>query len=347
MKAAIFDTFGGPIHVETLPDPTPQPDGVVINVKANGICRSDWHGWMGHDADVNLPHVPGHEMAGVIEAVGTEVKQWKPGDRVTLPFACGCGHCDQCIQGNQHICDAYFQPGFTAWGSFANQVDIRYADVNLVRLPDQIDYVQAASLGCRFITSFRAVVVQGRVKPGEWVAIHACGGIGLSALMIASAMGAQVIGIDINADTLEFAKKFGATAVVNASEENVVEAIQEITKGGAHVSMDALGSNETCRNSILCLRKRGRHIQIGVMAANHKETPIPMGMVMFKELELIGSHGMQAHAYNPMLEMILDGRINPGLLVSRTVNLTNAIEVLQNMGSTPPLGVVVIDQFDR
>ena len=346
MKAAIFEAFGQPIEIKKLPDPTPHPDGVVIRVEANGICRSDWHGWMGHDSDVHTPHVPGHEMAGVVEVVGKEVNRWQPGDRVTLPFACGCGTCKQCISGNQQVCDHYFQPGFTAWGSFAELVAVRYADVNLVRLPDSIDFVEAASLGCRFITSFRAVTHQGRVAPGEWVVVHGCGGIGLSAIMIASAIGAKVIGVDIRDEALALAKSLGAVATLNArSESHLIKAIKEITRGGAQVSIDGLGSNETCRNSVMSLRKRGRHVQIGVMAADHKETPIPMGYVMFNELELIGSHGMQAHAYGPMLEMITAGKLQPQKLISRRVTLEKGVEVLMKMGETPPTGVVVIDRF--
>ena len=329
------------------PDPTPPINGAVIRVKANGICRSDWHGWMGHDADVRLPHIPGHEMAGIIEAVGKQVRRWKPGDRVTLPFACGCGHCEQCSSGNQQVCDNYFQPGFTAWGSFAQFVAIQYADVNLVKLPEMMSFIEAASLGCRFITSFRAIVYQGCVKPGDWVAIHGCGGIGLSALMIANALGARVICIDINQDTLQLSKTLGASITINARDEpHIVETIKDITKGGAQVSIDALGSNETCLNSILCLKKRGRHVQVGVMADDHKETPIPMGFVMFNELKLVGSHGMQAHAYTPMLEMITAGKLQPKKLISNTVNLEEFIGVLQSMGDAPPTGVVVIDNFN-
>ena len=164
MRAAYFAEFGGSLSIETLPEPTLVSDGVVIQVKANGICRSDWHGWMGHDADVHLPHVPGHEMVGIVQAVGKDVRKWRVGDRVTLPFACGCGVCAQCVTGNHQVCDDYFQPGFTAWGSFAEYVGIRYADTNLVRVPDQIEDIVAASLGCRFATSFRAVVAQGRVQ---------------------------------------------------------------------------------------------------------------------------------------------------------------------------------------
>ncbi len=346
MKAAIYEQFGQVISIRNLPDPKPTPDGVVIQVKANGICRSDWHGWMGHDSDVHLPHVPGHEMAGVVVAVGSQVSRWKGGERVTLPFACGCGTCPQCINGQQQVCDQYFQPGFTAWGSFAEYVAVRYADVNLVALPDEMSDLEAASLGCRFITSYRAIVHQGRVAPGEWVAIHGCGGIGLSALMIAKAMGAQVVAIDINPRTLQLTKALGAVATLNARHTtDIVSEIKEITGGGAHVSIDALGSNQTCRNSVLCLRKRGRHVQVGVMAAEHKETPLPMGFVMFNELELIGSHGMQAHAYPEMLNLILAKRLQPGQLISQTVSLEEAVQVLMSMGESPPTGVVVIDSF--
>ena len=346
MKAALFEEFGQPLAIRNLPDPTPHADGVVIQVAANGICRSDWHGWMGHDADVHLPHVPGHELAGVVAAVGKDVRHWAEGDRVTLPFACGCGSCEQCVSGNQQVCDDYFQPGFTAWGSFAEYVAIRYADTNLVRLPESIGFVEAASLGCRFITSYRAVVTQGRVAPGEWVVVHGCGGIGLSAVMIANSMGAQVIGVDIKDEALELAQSLGAVATLNGSKQaSLVGGIKEITKGGAHVSIDGLGSNQTCRNSIMSLRKRGRHVQIGVMAEDDKQTPIPMGWVMFNELELIGSHGMQAHAYGPMLEMITTGKLQPGKMISKTISLEDSLDVLQSMGTAPPTGVVVIDRF--
>jgi len=345
MRAAYFEEFGQPLTIENLPDPNPPDDGVVIQVKANGICRSDWHGWMGHDGDVHLPHVPGHELAGVVVAVGKDVRHWKTSDRVTLPFACGCGICEQCASGNQQVCDNYFQPGFTAWGSFAEFVAIRYADVNLVPLPEQIDFVEAAALGCRFITSFRAVAFQGRVQPGEWVVVYGCGGIGLSAIMIASAIGAQVIGVDINPATLKLAASVGAAVTLNAREAHPVEVIREITHGGTHVSIDALGSSETCRNSVMSLRKRGRHIQVGVMAAESKETALPMGWVMFNELELIGSHGMQAHVYGPMLEMIMAGKLQPAKLISHTVTLEESLTVLQSMGDSPPTGVVVVDRF--
>jgi alcohol dehydrogenase len=346
MKAAIFEEFRQPLRVQNVPDPIAPSDGVVIQVKANGICRSDWHGWMGHDPDVRLPHVPGHELAGIVAEVGSEVKRWKPGDRVTVPFAMGCGYCPQCLAGNQHICDNYFQPGFTAWGSFAQYVAVRYADANLVRLPDEMDFVESASLGCRFTTAFRAVVAQGRAAPGEWMAVHGCGGLGLAAVMIGNALGANVIGIDVKEDTLAFAKSVGAAQVINAQREpDVAAAIHAITGGGAHVSLDALGSTETCRNSILCLRKRGRHVQVGLMLADYKEAPVPMNAVIGKELELVGSHGMQAHAFASMIRMIQARKLNPRMLIRKTVTLEESAAELEGMGEFRGIGVTVIDRF--
>ncbi len=346
MKAVVFDRFGGTLAVRRVPDPSPADDGVVVEVKANGICRSDWHGWMGHDPDIVLPHVPGHELAGVVVEVGSAVRGYRRGDRITVPFAVGCGHCPQCLSGNQQICDDYFQPGFTAWGSFAQYVAIRYADVNLVRLPDAMGWVESASLGCRFITACRAVVAQGRVHPGEWVAVHGCGGLGLAAIMIANALGANAVGVDIRDDALSFAKRSGAQHVINARQTpDVPEAIRALTGGGAHVSLDALGSVETCRNSILCLRKRGRHVQVGLMLADYRDAPVPMNVVIAKELEILGSHGMQAHAYAPLLQMIVSGKLNPKALVAKTVTLEESPAELEGMGSFQGVGVTVIDRF--
>lgn len=329
-----------------MADPVAPPGGVVIAVRATGLCRSDWHGWMGHDPGIQLPHVPGHELAGVIETVGSEVKNWKPGDRVTLPFCCGCGACPQCESGNHQVCDRQFQPGFSHWGSFAEYVAIDYADVNLVRLPDDLDFVTAASLGCRFVTSFRAVVDQGQVAAGQWVAVHGCGGVGLSAIMIAKALDALVVAIDIDDAKLKFAESIGADAVINASTDDAVpKSIKRITSGGAHVSIDALGSIVTCSNSIKCLRKRGKHIQVGLMLGDDRSPVVPMARVIAFELEILGSHGIQAHRYAELLDMIRAGKLRPDLLVGKTIRLEEAVVGLTEMNNFKGTGVTVIDRF--
>jgi alcohol dehydrogenase len=347
MKAVIFDEFGGPLKIATVPDPVPDDDGVVIRVRASGICRSDWHGWMGHDPDITqLPHVPGHELSGIVEEVGKNVTRWKSGDRVTVPFVSGCGTCPECTSGNPHICDHQFQPGFTHWGSFAQYVSLKYADTNLIRLPEEIDFVTAASLGCRFSTSYRAVVAQGGVVADQWVAVHGCGGVGLSAVMIAHALGAQVIAVDINAKALGLAKSLGATVTVNAKEEaDVVRVIYDVTGRGAHVSLDALGSEATCSNSILCLRKGGRHVQVGLLVGEDYLPRIPMDQVISRELRIYGSHGMQAAKYDDMLKMIISGKLDPRLIIGNTVSMDQVPEELEKMGKFDSIGIAVIDRF--
>jgi alcohol dehydrogenase len=347
MKAIVFEEFGNPLKVATVPDPTPNEDGVVIRVSASGICRSDWHGWLGHDPDITrLPHVPGHELSGTVEETGRNVSRWKTGDRVTVPFVAGCGTCPECLSGNHQVCDNQSQPGFTHWGSFAEYVSISYADTNLVGLPEEIDDVTAASLGCRVITSFRAIAAQGRVAPDQWVAVHGCGGVGLSAIMIAHALGAKVIGVDIDDDTLRLASALGAAVTINATKDaDVVSKIREVTGRGAHVSLDALGSAVTCRNSILCLRKRGRHVQVGLLAGDDYRPQLPMDQVIARELEIFGSHGMQASKYDELLKMIVSGTLDPKKLVERTIPLEKAPEALEAMGRYEGKGITIIDRF--
>lgn len=346
MKAVVYEHFGAAPQIRNVPDPGPSPHGVVIKVEATGLCRSDWHGWMGHDPDITLPHVPGHELAGTIQAAGSQVTQWRAGDRVTVPFVCGCGHCFECRSGNHQVCEHQFQPGFTAWGSFAEYVAIDFADTNLVRLPDSLDFATAASLGCRFVTSFRAVVDQGRVQPGEWVAVHGCGGVGLSAIMIAAAMGANVVAVDIAEDKLAFAREIGAVAIVNASvARDVVGAVQEITGGGAHASIDALGHPATSFNSIANLRRRGRHVQVGLMLGDHAHPQIPMDKVIAHELEIRGSHGMQAFRYGAMMGMIAAGKLRPQKLVGKRIGLDEAPAALMRMDRFEGIGVTVVTRF--
>ncbi|MEO2036935.1 MAG: zinc-dependent alcohol dehydrogenase family protein [Planctomycetaceae bacterium] len=343
MKAAVYEQFQSPLIVGNVPDPRPNSDAAIIQVAACGICRSDWHGWMGHDSDIQLPHVPGHELAGTIAAVGSDVRRWKTGQRITVPFSCGCGRCRQCLSGNLHICDDETQPGFTQWGAFAEFVEIRHADLNLVELPESIDFATAASLGCRFATSFRGLMDQARVQPGEWVAVYGCGGVGLSAVMIAVAAGAQVIAVDIDDARLQTALELGADEVINAGRRAPRDAIMEMTAGGGDVSVDALGSRTTCFASIGSLRKRGRHVQIGLTLGSEADPPIPMSEVIANELVIMGSHGMPSTAYPRMLRMIEDGQLHPQRLIRDHVTLEEGAALLVRFDDFPGAGVTVID----
>ncbi|HET6360037.1 zinc-dependent alcohol dehydrogenase family protein [Streptomyces sp.] len=341
MRAVVFEEFGGPLDVCEVPEPVAAPGGAVIRVEATGLCRSDWHGWMGHDPDITLPHVPGHELAGVVESVGDGVAEWRPGDRVTVPFICACGRCVACARGAQQVCERQEQPGFTHWGSFAEYVPVHHADTNLVALPDAMSFSTAASLGCRFATAFRAVVAQGRVRPGEWVAVHGCGGVGLSAVMIAAACGARVVAVDLSPDALELARSFGAEVCVDASAlgAGVVDAVRSATGGGAHLSLDALGAPVTCVNSVQSLRRQGRHVQVGLLPQG---VHLPMDRVVPLELEILGSHGMSAHAYPELMAMVASGALRPDLLVTRTIGLAEAPAALAALGGGSATGVTVI-----
>ena len=349
MQAVVYHEFGATITVERVPDPTPTRDGVVIAVRANGICRSDWHGWQGHDPDIRtLPHVPGHELAGEVVAVGDDVRRWRVGDRVTTPFVLGCGTCLDCASGHHQVCPNQYQPGFTGWGSFAEYVALPYADTNLVEIPVGLDDAEVASLGCRFATAFRAVAAQGKVQPGEWVAVYGCGGVGLSAIMIATAMGAQVVAVDINPAALSLATSMGAAYTINArADVDVVAAVRDVTRGGAHVTLDAFGSQITARNAILSLRRRGRHVQVGLLTGDDAEPRLPMGRVIGWELEIYGSHGLQAYVYPDMLRMIQVGLLNPALLVTDRVSLGAVPEIIMGMGDDNAAGIRVMVRMEE
>jgi alcohol dehydrogenase len=299
--------FGEPLLVEAVPDPEPPADGVVVAVQATGVCRSDWHGWMGHDPAISLPHVPGHELAGVVAAVGPEASGFDLGDRVTVPFCCGCGRCEPCRHGWTQICDADFQPGFTAWGSFAELVALPRADLNLVRLPESLGFVEAASLGCRFMTAFAALTEHGRVAAGDWVAVHGCGGVGLSAVMIASALGAAVVAVDVDPETLALARSLGAAASIDAREGDAAAAV------------------------------------VGLLLEDERDVALPMDRVIAYELELRGVHGMAVGRYDALLRLIASGAVEPARLIGRTISLDEAGAELAAMGEFAQRGVTVIE----
>ncbi|SDD60782.1 zinc-dependent alcohol dehydrogenase family protein [Nocardioides lianchengensis] len=341
MQAVRYDTYGAtPVLVE-VPDPTCPADGVLVAVGATGVCRSDWHAWQGHDP-VPLPQVPGHEFAGVVAAVGPQVRTVRVGQRVTAPFVCGCGRCAWCAAGDAQVCPDQQQPGFTMPGSFAELVAVPAADLNVVVLPDDLDLVTAAALGCRFATSYRALTAHGRVGPGDWVAVHGCGGVGLSAVMIAAALGARVVAVDLSDQALALATELGAEVVLTGGAD-AARRVLETTGGGAHVSLDAVGSPATAVASVSSLRPRGRHVQVGLLLGEQATPPLPMDLVVAKELQVLGSHGMAARDYPPMLDLVASGAVRPDRLVGAVIGLADAGAALAAMGepATSP-GITVV-----
>lgn len=330
MRAVIYDALRTTPEVREVPAPEPPAGGVVVNVRATGLCHSDWHAWAGHD-DVALPHIPGHELAGTVAAVGSGVRSWRLGDRVTVPFICGCGNCRWCQRGQPQVCPHQHQPGFTHWGSFAEQVALHAADANLIAIPTTVSDPAAASLGCRFATAYRGLLSRAHLRAGETVAVMGAGGVGLSAVMIARALGAYVIAVDRSVEALSWAAQLGAHHTICANGRDVSEQIMDITNGGAEVSVDAVGSAETCADAIYSLQRRGRHVQIGLLPAVTGHPQVPMSRVIDWELDVLGSHGMAAAAYSSMLELIRAGSLDPQRVVGPTIGLESAAQALPNM----------------
>lgn len=344
MKAAVFERFRGPIAIREVADPVCPADGVVIAVKACGVCRSDWHGWTGADSDVVAPHVPGHELAGVITEVGRDVRRFAVGDRVTVPFIVACGACRDCRDGDPTICERQHVVGFSAWGAFAEAIAVPHADFNLVHTPEGMEFAVAAALGCRMTTAFRALTERGQLREGEWLAVHGCGGAGLSAIMIGRALGAEVIAIDVNDEALVLARALGAAVALNAEAGPVGAAIRDATGGGAHLSVDALGITATLHNSIAGLRKLGRHVQIGLPVGEHAVPTIPLLEAVYsRQISIIGTRGIAARRFPALFELITSGRVCPERLITRRIGLTDVGEAIAAMDRYQGVGVTVME----
>ncbi|WP_170769674.1 zinc-dependent alcohol dehydrogenase family protein [Ruegeria lacuscaerulensis] len=345
MRAARLITYRQPLELASVSDPEPGEDGVVLRVLACGVCRSDWHAWSGADPDVVLPMIPGHEFCGEVVAVGKRVGRWKVGDRVIAPFILACGHCPDCAQGHQTICADQVVPGFTCDGAFAEYVSVAHADANLSVLPDTMAPEIAAALGCRVTTVWQALVGRAQLQGGEWLAVFGGGGVGISTLLLGKALGARVIVVDIADDKLNYAKTLGADVVVNAATSNAPEAIKDITCGGAHVAIEALGIETTTIAAMKSLRKLGRMVQIGMPAGPHSNMTLPMDALYSGQLAVFGTRGMPSWRYPSLLSLIAGGSVDLSPLVTRHISLSQVSEELAAFDHPTPPGVAVVTDF--
>ena len=348
MRAIVFDQFSVRPQLHEVPAPAAPDAGVVIDVEATGVCRSDHHAWAGHDSTITLPHVPGHELVGRVASVGACVQDFRVGQRVTVPFVCGCGTCRWCASGNAQVCPDQTQPGFTHFGSWADQVVIHNADANLVAVPEDLPAAAVVGLGCRFATAFHGLRVRAQLAANETVAVFGCGGVGLSAIMIARALGARVIAVDVSDTALESARKFGAERCVNARSLDSAELSAEVVAqfastdpDGVAVTVDALGREDTIRAAIGALAPLGRHVQIGLLPA---EPVVDLPRVIALELSVLGSHGMAAAEYPELVDLVVQGRLRPQDLVTNVISLDEAPAAMEAMGSpTASPGMTIID----
>ncbi|WP_170425110.1 zinc-dependent alcohol dehydrogenase family protein [Ruegeria arenilitoris] len=345
MRAARLITYRQPLELTTVADPEPAEDGVVVRVLACGVCRSDWHAWSGSDPDVVLPMTPGHEYCGEVVAVGPRVSRWKVGDRVIAPFILACGHCPDCAQGHQTICADQVVPGFTCDGAFAEYIAVAHADANLTALPDTLAPEIAAALGCRVTTAWQALVGRAQLQGGEWLAVFGGGGVGVSALLLGKALGARVVVVDIADNKLTYAKSLGADAVVNAATGDAPQAVKDITGGGAHVAIEALGIETTTVGALKSLRKLGRMVQIGMPTGDHAEMSLPMDVLYSGQLAVYGTRGMPSWRYPSLISLISGGSVDLSPLVTRKISLNQVSDELAAFDHPAPPGVAVVTDF--
>ena len=343
MRAAVLRAYNAPLSIEDAADPECPDDGVVLKVLACGVCRSDWHGWVGEHPRVKPGQIGGHEYCGEVVAAGPNA-QHKVGDRVIAPFILACGTCPQCGSGESNTCLDQRLPGFAEPGAFAEYVAVP-RDHNLADLPDGMSPTLAAALGCRVTTAWHALTGRAALRPGEWLAVHGTGGIGLAAMLLGRALGARVVVTDIVDEKLDHAQRLGADAAINASDGESAAKIKELTGGGAHVSVEALGFPATVAASLACLRPLGRHVQVGLPVGHHAVQEVNLNTIYMGNLALFGTRGMPAHRYPSLLGLIAGGHVDLSPIVAREVGLSDTSAELAAFNGPMPPGVAVITDF--
>jgi len=354
MRAAVLEEHGEPLSLQEVDYPEPLPDQVVVETEACGICRSDWHAWRGDWEWMGISPSPGqilgHEPAGVVSEVGDEVESLSEGDRVTVPFHLGDGTCPYCRNGQANVCETAMPLGFldASPGAFAEAFPVREADFNVSKLPEGVDFTEMAALGCRFMTAYHGLVDRADLRPGDVVAIHGCGGVGLSAVHIADALGAVPIAVDVQDSKLDRALELGAAATINGAEVDDVpgEVFAANDGNGANVSVDALGIEETCGNAVRSLGKTGTHVQIGLSEGDTGgQLSVPVDQMTLQEIDFHGSYGMPLTRYDELFTLIERGTLQPEKIVGETLALEDAPETLASMDDYETIGIPVITEF--
>jgi alcohol dehydrogenase len=343
MRAAVLREYNADLSIENVPDPVCPEDGVVLKVLGCGVCRSDWHGWTGEHPRVKPGQIGGHEYCGEVVEAGPRATHGV-GERLIAPFILACGSCPSCQSGHSNTCPNQRLPGFIEPGAFAEYVAVPF-DHNLATLPDSMSPTLAAGLGCRVTTAWHALTGRAALQPGEWLAVHGTGGIGLSTMLLGRALGARVVVVDVVPDKLSHALSLGAEAAVDARDGQTAARIKDLTGGGAHVSVEALGIAATTNASIECLRPLGRHVQVGMPVGHTARMEINMSAVYQGNLALFGTRGMPAWRYPSLLSLIEGTDLDLSPLIAREIGLSGVSAELRAFNGPTAPGVAVVTDF--
>ena len=339
MKAAVFYGADQPFKLEEVPTPEPGAGEVLVKVAACGLCHTDLH-YTDHGVPTFKPPpmILGHEISGTIAKTGPSVEGWQPGARVLLPAVFGCGECAMCRTGRENICEQMVMFGNNVDGGYAEYVLAPAKDV--FALPEEIPLVEGAIIADAITTPYHAVVNRGRVKPGDQVVVFGCGGIGLNVVQMAAALGANVIAVDILDEKLDWAKKFGAGAVVNSSKvERVDKEIRILTGGGADIGFEAIGNPAVQEETFASIRTGGRFVVVGFAS---KPMTLNTGKVMYREMEIIGSLGCRAVDYPRVLDLARQGKIQVKEMVTARFPLDDINQAFDHIRAGKGVRSVVV-----
>ncbi len=339
MKAAVFREVNVAMEIEDIEVSKPGPREVLVRTKAAGICHSDMHFWNGTYPG-QVPMVLGHESAGVVEAVGSDVHYVKPGDHVITCLSVFCGHCEKCLTGHLSLCQEpevnrgadeaprlsqKDQPltQFAQLGSFAEMMLVHEHAV--VKIREDMPMDRAALIGCGVTTGVGSVIHTAAVEPGATVAVIGCGGIGLSCINGAAIAGAsRVIAVDMVASKLELARKFGATDVVDASDGDAVQKVIEMTGGGVHYSFEAIGLKATAEQAFQMLKMGGTATVIGMIPPGDMVSLHGVDFLFEKKIQgsMMGSNRFRVDMPR-FVDFYLQGRLHLDDLVSNRIKLSD------------------------
>ena len=308
MKAAIFKEPKQPLEIEEVETPKIEANEILVKIAACGVCNTDLH-YIDHGVPTfkKPPMILGHEPSGIVEEVGSEVKNFKVGDRVIIPPVFSCGYCPNCRLGRENICFNMVMLGNHINGAYAEYTKAPAKDCQ--HLPEELPLEESCIIADAISTPYHAVTNRAQVKPGDSVVVFGCGGVGINVVQMAAAAGASVIAVDIVDSKLDKSKELGAQYTINSSgkeDKELLKEIRKITGGGADISIEAIGNPKTIELASSAIKAGGCHCQVGY---THHKVSMNAGRLMFRETEIKGSLGCRPVDYPKIIEMVKTGKI--------------------------------------